>query len=146
MKNINEINPSAILAELNKKVDLTTYDKLLQGRCILIDDQHDYELNDARLCFESVLIDDQDNFEANLELGYYYFSIDENIEKSEKYFKKALDLSRNSFIDAVIASSKLYGENSPKLGLKFLENALKVESDKLEVLREELKLNMVDQD
>ena len=105
----------------------------------MLDDQYDYELDDARVCFESVLMGDQNNIEANLELGYYYFSIDEGIEKAQKYSEKAYELSSGNFIESIVANSKLHGEESPEFGLAFLDTVLKVESLEIEVLREELK-------
>jgi len=122
----------------DREPSLTVQGWLLKGRCILLGESTKYTFNDAKVAFENVLEGDPENIEANLELGYYYFSVDENEEKAKRYFERSFFLAKKYYVESVIANIKYLAESNPRQGVEFMEKALHLDDFGIDVLKKEL--------
>lgn len=70
------------------------------------DNSYGYSLHDVELCLLEVINNDENYIDAYLELGFYYYSIEDDCEKALKCFSNAIDKSTNHLREAIIGKTK----------------------------------------
>ena len=80
----------------------------------LAEDACGYSLDDAREALLTALEIDPENSEVLMELGYFYYAVDDNPKESFSFFEGAIKASRKIFRDSIVGGANAKFE----LGLK----------------------------
>jgi tetratricopeptide (TPR) repeat protein len=81
---------------------LTVDEFLLRGRSIqLSSETSPYELEDAEKSYLSALELDSENVEARLELGWYYFAVQDDAQRALQYFQAAIVVANRQLAEGL---------------------------------------------
>ena len=105
-----------ILDELEKNgAELTSDQLVLKGRCILRSDEtQGFEPSDAECAFKEAIRANPQCVEALLELGWYYFYVDDDAGRAQPLFEQVLTICRASATISCIGIAKCVAELKSK--------------------------------
>ncbi len=83
---------------------------ILKGRCIQLSDCKRYTLDDAKMSFYKALKTDEHNIQALIELGWFYYTIENHSKKAFSYFNKAMFLSKKEMLETIEGCSYCINE------------------------------------
>lgn len=73
---------------------------VLKGRCVQLGSGQLFDLNDAEKCFLDALDLDPEYVSALLELGWYYFAVQNDAARALPFFEKGVALAREGLQEA----------------------------------------------
>lgn len=86
---------------LEQNANLTPEELVVRGRCILLGpEDNPYTLEDAERSYLQALEVDPTYIPAILELGFYYYTVEDDARKALPYFERVLALTRGHFTQA----------------------------------------------
>lgn len=88
------------LVQLESGRSLDPRELVLKGRCIQLGSGQLFDLNDAEMCFLDALDLDPEYVPALLELGWYYFAVQDDAARALPFFEKGVALAREGLQEA----------------------------------------------
>ena len=114
------------LASVEKEHSLSIDVLIIKGACIQLGSgTAPYTLSDAEAAYKKALEIDPENLEALIEVGYYYFVMDNRADIARPYFDKALSIARIRLSEAIKGIAECISETAPSEALGFIEQAVK---------------------
>lgn len=113
-----------LIRRSEKQTRLIPSELVLKGGLIqLTPDDGTYELSDAEAAFVQALELDPDYIPALIELGSFYYSVEDNPAKASELFERAVRLGREQLTEAVIGLTGCLEEiRSREEAIKFLQD------------------------
>ena len=88
-----------LLNEIGKERALTSAELVLLGRSIQVSEHG--ELADARIAFERAIALDESNVGPQLELGWFLYSVENEVGAARPFFERALDKARSQMRESI---------------------------------------------
>ena len=101
---------------LDAETHLTVYEQVRRNYCLQLGSGEVGTLEEAEAALQKALKDAPDYVPAILELGWFYYVVQDDAKEALAYFKRAEELSRDSLAEA------LRGRNESVEELRFLES------------------------
>lgn len=98
----------------------------------LAENSNFYSLDDARNSLILATILDDDNINAWNELGYFYYSVDDNAKEALLCFKKSISLAQQLYISSSAGIAKVFAElDDLPSAISYLKNTKFIEESKV---------------
>lgn len=124
----------ALLSDIETQRSLTLRELVIKGRCIqLTSDLESWQLTDAVSAFEKALEIEPDYVPALIELGFFYYAIEDNASRALPLFEAAVRIVRAQLTEAAVGKSgcleELEGEEAAATFLNALHRRALLEEE-----------------